>query len=131
MIRWSADARHRYIFRGSPATKRPTHPEAAKLHKEANKSQNLVEYLVQDFRGTGRNVTGDRFFTSMPTVIKLLQEYKLTYMGTIIMSNKRDIPPKLHCRKEVLETTFLFGGPDRQCTLAGYQATQKKNVLML
>lgn len=130
MIRWAADANFRYFFKGSPSTKRPSDPQSAALHKEANRSQALVEYLVAPFLRSGRNITGDRYFTSFPCAMKLLRDYKLTYLGTL-MANKRDIAPVLHQRKAVFDSQFVFGGQEKQCTMVSYQATQTKNVLML
>ena len=130
MVRWSADANHRYFYKGSPSTRRPADPQSAVAHKEANRSQPLVEYLIAPFQRSGRNITGDRYFTSLSCALTLLQEYRLTYFGTI-MPNKRDIPPIIHQRKPVLESQFVFGGSGKQVTMVGYQAKPTKNVLML
>ena len=128
LIRWCADSQHRYVFRGSPWTKRPTDPVAKESHIANNKATALVLDLVKPFYSTGRNVTGDRFFTSLPLSKELLSK-RLTYIGTM-MSNKRDIPPILHERQEVEQSEFVFS-EDNKVTLAVYQAAPTKKVYML
>ena len=79
-------------------------PYVGKVDKEnANKQPNphfkstapfdLVVRLVQYFVKTGRNLTGDNWFTSIPLVQTLL-ELKTTYVGTV-RKNKREVPSKL------------------------------------
>ena len=129
MIRWCSDAKYRYFFRGSPLLRTPKNTEAAATHKEANKVNNLVLYLVQSFFGTGRNITGDRYFSNFDLTVQLLN-HGLTYIGTL-RSNKREIPPLLHQSFQVQESEFVFGGPDKQITLCAYAAKPKKTVHMI
>ena len=127
LIRWSADSQHRYMYKGKPWTKRPEDVAAKETHIESNKAKNLVLDLVLPFYGTGRNVTGDRFFTSLSLAEELLTK-RLTYVGTI-MSNRRVIPPVLHEVQAVEHSQFAFGGRDNQVTLAVYQAKPTKKSL--
>ena len=53
--------------------------------------------------------------------MKLLDDYKLTYLGTL-MSNKRDTAPVLQKRKAVLDSQFVFGDPEKRCTMVSYKA---------
>lgn len=71
------------MYRGSPWTKRPAE-EAKEPHIARNKASGLVIDLVKPFHGTGRNVTGDRFFTSLP-LAKDLPSKKLTYFTYVVV----------------------------------------------
>lgn len=129
MVRWCADSEYRYMYKGNPYTKRPQDPVQAERHKENNKAINLVLDLTSSFIGTGFNVTGDRYFSSMLLAEKLLDN-KLTYLGTMTQ-NRREIPPILHEQRHLHETDFVFGGNRKQVTQLRYQAKEKKKVLML
>ena len=87
MVRWCADSDYRYMYKGNPYTKRPQDPVQAERHKEDNKAINLVLDLTSSFTGTGFNVTGDRYFSSMLLAEKLLHD-KLTYLGTMTQNRR-------------------------------------------
>ena len=129
IIRWCADAEYRYFIRGSPLLRKPNNATAAAAHKKADKVNNLVLYLVQSFSGTGRNITGDRYFSNYDLTVQSLSQ-NLTYVGTL-KSNKRELPLILHHPLQVLHSEFVFGGPDRQVTLCAYAAKQKKTIHMI
>lgn len=129
LIRWSADSKHRYMFKGNPWTKRPEDPVAKDRHIQSNKATNLVLDLVLPFTDTGRNITSDRFFSSVPLAEELLTK-RLTYVGTI-KQNRRDIPPILHERQAVEQSEFAFSGRNNKVTLSAYQTKPTKRVYML
>ena len=54
--------------------------------REKNQGERVVTDLISPFYGTGRGVTTDNFFTSIPLALKLLRE-NITLTGTI-RSNK-------------------------------------------
>ena len=130
LIRWICDAEHRYVLNGIPWTKRPADPTAAELYKQGNTAKNLVLELTSPFHGTGRNITGDRFFSGVPLCEELLFRHRLTYLGTL-MSNKREIPPILHRNLEEKDSVFVKGGKNDSVVLCLYQAKSKKKVLLI
>ena len=130
LIRWICDAEHRYVLNGIPWTKRPADPTAAELHKQGSTPKNLVLELTSPFHGTGRNITGDRFFSGVPLCEELLFRHRLTYLGTL-MSNKREIPPILHRSLEEKDSVFVKGGKNDSVVLCSYQAKSKNKVLLI
>lgn len=130
MYRWCVDGERRYVYKGNPLIKKPEDPVAAAAHKEANKVRNLVLDLLEPYLGTGRNVTGDRYFSSCELTEELLTEHQTTYLGTL-MSNKRKIPAILHEKLRLHESKFVFGGQNRKISMCAYQARQKKKIHMI
>ena len=105
MYRWCVDAEKRYVCKGNPLIKKPEHPVEAAAHKEANRVRSLVLDLLEPYLGTGRNVTGDRYFSSFELTQELLTEHQTTYLGTL-MSNKRKLPPILHEKLQLHESNL-------------------------
>lgn len=110
--------------------KKPNDLVAAQQHKEKNKVHNLVLELVSPYLGSGRNVTGDRYFSNFNTTSVLLTEHNMTYVGTL-MKNKREIPPALRQPMDLYITEFVFGGPEKKITLCAYAAKLKNVVFMI
>ena len=79
--------------------------------------------LSEPFLDHGRNVTADRFFSSVP-VAEALLERRTTLVGTM-MKNKKEIPPIHHERREQFDSTFVFGGPGKKITLQSQQVKPK------
>lgn len=52
------------------------------LYRMSNKPEDVVMRLVEPIINTGRNVTADNWFSSIPLLEKL-QEKKLSYVGTL------------------------------------------------
>lgn len=130
LIRWCADANNRYFLMGNPLTKRPEDAEAAQQHKQNNTSKALVMSLTEPFLDQGRNVSGDRFFSSKSVVDELLHR-RTTYVGTV-MQNKREIPPILHDNHMRPQTShFVFGGTDKKITQQVYQVNGNRKVFMI
>jgi len=53
-------------------------------------AQYVTEKLVKGFSGSGRNGTADNWFTSVPLVKSLRDDYGLTFVGTIRKNTKRN-----------------------------------------
>ncbi|KAJ8931810.1 hypothetical protein NQ314_015206 [Rhamnusium bicolor] len=60
-------------------------------YKVSNSPNCIVERLCGQFKGSGRNLTIDNWFTSVPLVEKLYKEYTITVIGTI-GKNKKELP---------------------------------------
>ncbi|KAJ8952230.1 hypothetical protein NQ314_007578, partial [Rhamnusium bicolor] len=58
--------------------------------KVSNSPNYIVEGLCESIKGSGRNLTIDNWFTSVPLVEKLHEEYTLTVIGTI-RKNKEEL----------------------------------------
>lgn len=101
-------------------------------YKVDNSAASVVKRLSTPISGTGRNITVDNYFTSVPLATELLQEHKLTLVGTL-RKDKREIPPIF---KEVNirptpSSMFAFG---ENCLLVSFvppKKKQTKNVLLI
>nr|CAI5826520.1 unnamed protein product [Callosobruchus analis] len=71
-------------------------------------AKDIALRLVEPIEGTGRNVTGDNWFSSVPLVRTLLQEKKLTYVGTV-RRNKAEIAKEFLPNKERQICSSVFG----------------------
>lgn len=108
------DAKTSYTF--NLETYVGTQPEGP--YKLSNSAEDIVLRLVYPVAGTNRNITGDNWFTSLSLSNKLLQEKKLTYIGTM-RKNKREIPPQFLPNKNRQEKSSLFGFQEH-CTMVSY-----------
>jgi hypothetical protein len=129
LVRWCADAEFRYFLNGNPLTRRPEDASAATRHKENNSAKNLVLDLTGPFLDRGRNITGDRFFSSTALAHDLLTR-RTTYVGTI-MKGKRELPPILHEPKNQYQSEFVFGGNEDQITLQSYQVKRSRKAYLI
>ncbi|XP_066969991.1 piggyBac transposable element-derived protein 4-like [Macrobrachium rosenbergii] len=80
--------------------------------------------LVEPYKHTNRNITGDNWFTSMQLVNDLLQNYGLTYVGTLRLN--KPYTPQVMTDKKVIPrgcTAFLY---DRALTMLSYHPDKKK-----
>lgn len=122
-IFWVCDARTPYAIDGIVYTGRQPGEEVQK-----NLGENTVRQLCSGFRHTGRNITTDNFFTSVPLAEHLLEK-GLTIVGTL-RQNKPDIPPVMKASKsrEVHCTEFGFNG---SMTMIRYIRKKGKAVVLL
>ena len=76
--------------------------------REVNQGARVVKDLVKEIENSGRNITCDNFFTSIPLARDLLKK-KLTLVGTI-RKNKPELPPQFTVAKgrEIASTIFGF-----------------------
>lgn len=98
-------------------------------YKVSNKPADVVLRLSQHISGTGRNLTMDNWFTSVPLFQKLLKDHKLTAVGTI-RKNKKELPLEFSkpCKRPARTSMFGYLG---ECTLVSYIPKERKNVLLL
>ena len=83
---------------------------------------------MQPLFGSGRNVTVDNFFTSIPLAESLLNN-NLTLTGTI-RSNKRELPPEFRANSQRPQHSSVFGFSKRM-TLCSYVPKRHKSVILL
>ena len=117
------------VNEAGPSTSRAQRRSSSEENEEGQGlGQYAVTSLVQRYYNGGRNVTCDRYFTSMP-LANTLAANKTTLVGTI-MSNKRCIPPELlHLRGRKEESSvFAF---ENKTTLVSYMPKPRKTVLLL
>lgn len=107
------------------AGKQPTGP-----FLQNNSGASVVKRMIKPIAKTGRNITIDNWFTSVPLAVELLKDYKITIVGTL-KKNKREIPTCFLDTKhrEICSTKFGFG--DNNCLLLSYVPNKGKNVMML
>ncbi|XP_056880909.1 uncharacterized protein LOC130521345, partial [Takifugu flavidus] len=122
-IFWMCDARVPYTIDGTVYTGRQPGEEIKKKLGET-----VVQQLCSGIRGTGRNITMDNFFTSVPLAEKLLEK-DLTIVGTL-RQNKADIPPVMKPSKlrEIYSSEFGFRG---NMTMVSYVPKKGKSVVLL
>ncbi|XP_054866815.1 piggyBac transposable element-derived protein 4-like [Amphiprion ocellaris] len=122
-IFWMCDGRVPYAIDGIVYTGRQPGEEA---HR--NLGADVVHQLCSTITGTGRNITVDNFFTSVPLAASLLEE-NLTIVGTL-RQNKPDIPPimKPSRSREACSSEFGFNGG---MTMVSYVPKKGKAVILL
>ena len=90
----------------------------------------VVKKLVQPLYNSGRNITFDRFFTSVD-LSKYLLQHNLTSVGTV-MPNRRGLPlallPKNARQRDVGSSMFAY---QDNLTMVSFKAKKTKVVLML
>jgi hypothetical protein len=72
-----------------------------------NSPADIVERIISPTSGSGRNVTVDNWFTSVPLSMKLLKDHNLTILETI-GKNKKEIPPQLVQTRNKAVNTNIF-----------------------
>ncbi|XP_043529513.1 piggyBac transposable element-derived protein 4-like isoform X2 [Frieseomelitta varia] len=119
-----ADANSRYTF--SMEIYVGIQPEGR--YKVSNKVLDVVMRLVQHIEGSGRNVTGDNWFSSIP-LAKCLLDKKLSYVGTI-RKNKKELPKEFVTTKNREPKSSIFGFQD-EATIVSYIPKKNRNVLLI
>lgn len=94
-----------------------------------NSAEEIVLRLVEPVQGSNRNITGDNWFTSLPLARTLLNNKKLTYVGTM-RKNKREIPKEFLADKNKIPASSIFGFQE-DITLVSYCPKKNKTVLLL
>lgn len=84
----------------------------------------LVKRLVEPIRNSKRNVTCDNWFTSIPLINTLYNDYQLTFLGTI-RKNKRELPPEISnpITRPIGSSMFCY---NKNITLVSYIPKRKK-----
>lgn len=115
------DAQTHYLFDAIPY--------CGPVNKEANESvpSYYVRELTKSIYNSGRNITCDNWFTSVPICDKLRTDYNLTLVGTI-RKNKREIPPSFkQAAKDNQSARFAYKDRKVLC----FNPKPKKHVLLL
>lgn len=121
-IWWNCDAETCYPLKGDVYLGRQPGQQ-----REIGQGARVVKDLTSPWRRSGRNVTVDNFFTSVPLAEDLLND-GLTYVGTI-RSNKPHLPDEMKAnRREQYSSMFGF---HNQLTLVSYIPAKGKAVLAL
>ncbi|KAJ4444229.1 hypothetical protein ANN_06020 [Periplaneta americana] len=131
LIRMLSDAHTRYILKMEVYAGKDERPA------EERSAKAVVRRLVKPLEGTGRNVTTDRYYTSIELAEELYNDDKLTLAGTL-KSNRKHIPEELKKTqgRELYSSRFLFTDPKTgkaPVTLVSYITRLKptKNLLLL
>ncbi|KAJ8941987.1 hypothetical protein NQ314_010211 [Rhamnusium bicolor] len=95
-------------------------------YKISNSSYDVVTRLCKHIVGTGRNITIDNWFTSLPLLKTLLSDFKLTVSGTIT-KNKRELPVEFSKPVSRPENSSMFGFRN-ECTLKPEMVTEYNKV---
>lgn len=97
--------------------------------REKNQGERVVKELVAQFKNSGRNITMDNYFTTLP-LAKHLLSWKLTITGTL-RKNKPYIPKEMAANKSREEYSTLFGFHERNIAICSYVPKKKKAVILL
>jgi Transposase IS4 len=113
LIRMMCDAQTRIVLNCDPYV-------GYREGQERRPSATVCAELVSNYTGKGRNVTGDRGYTTVP-LAEELQATKTSYVGTI-MFNKRDVPEEMKVLKGrvVGSTLFAYDNDDLGITMVSY-----------
>lgn len=94
-----------------------------------NSPSSIVKRLIAPISKTGRNITMDNWYNSIPLANELLKNHNLTVVGTL-RKNKREIPPVfLETKKREVNSTLFGYGKD--LLLTSYTPNKNKNVIMI
>ncbi|KAJ4444070.1 hypothetical protein ANN_05859 [Periplaneta americana] len=95
----------------------------------SNSADAVVERLISRISGSGRNVTVDNWFNSVPLATRLLKDHNLTLLGTL-RKNKKELPPEFVQTKnrQIHSSMFGFNG---DITLVSHVPKKGKVVLLL
>ncbi|XP_046681468.1 uncharacterized protein LOC124368236 [Homalodisca vitripennis] len=97
-----------------------------------NSAAAVVKRIFRPIDKSGRNITMDNYFTSVPLANDLYANHRTTIVGTI-RKNKPQLPPEFLNVKErpVGSSMFGFGKEPNNTLLVSYVPKKNKNVLML
>lgn len=95
----------------------------------------IVKRLVSPLRNSGRNVTTDRYYTSIDLAEDLYREFGLTLVGTL-QKNRKHIPELLKSTKDrkLHSSIFAFTDPssgNSPVTLVSYVTKEKPTKILL
>jgi len=119
---WICDSKNAYPLRGLIYTGK------SKDGREINQGERVVKELAAPYKGSGRNITMDNFFTTLP-LTNFLLSWNLTTVGTL-RKNKKYIPAEMMPSKIRDEYSTVFGF-QKNSTLCSYVPKRGKAVIML
>lgn len=98
-------------------------------YKVSTSSMDVTIRMCEPVAGTNRNITTDNWFTSIPLAETLLEEKKLTLVGTI-KSTRVGVPTDLRPNKGRQPNSSLFAHQNNK-TLVSYCPKRNKAVVLL
>lgn len=100
--------------------------------KMENDASSVVKRCISIIDKTGRNVTMDNFFTSVPLANYLYFNHRITVVGTL-RKDKREIPAELLdiTERRRCSSMFAFSRPPNYCSMVSYMPDKKKKKLVL
>lgn len=119
---WMCDAENLYPLQGHICTENPAQG------CEVNQSERAIKELALPYKDSGRNITMDDCFTSLP-LAKFLMSWNLTIVGTL-KSNKKYIPTEMAASESHEMYSSLFGFHEN-VTICSYVPEQNKVMLLL
>ncbi|XP_043475651.1 piggyBac transposable element-derived protein 4-like [Leptopilina heterotoma] len=90
----------------------------------SNSVDQVVKRISAPILGTGRNITMDNYFASIPLAVDLLDHHRTTVVTTL-RKNKREIPPQFLQTKGKAVNSSMFGFTEK-CTLVSYVSKKKQ-----
>ncbi|XP_071567686.1 piggyBac transposable element-derived protein 4-like [Temnothorax nylanderi] len=96
--------------------------------REKNQGERVVKELAAPFKGSGRNITMDNYFTTLP-LAKHLLSWKISIVGTL-RRNKPYIPKQMAPHKSREEFSTLFGFHEN-VAICSYVPKKNKAVILL
>lgn len=130
LIRMLADCENRYVLRmevyaGKTENSTP----------ESRGPRGIVKRLVDPIRNSGRNVTTDRYYTSVELAEDLYKDFGLTLVGTL-QQNRKHIPEILRKTegRHIHTNMFAFSDPksgNPPVTLLSYVTREKPKKILL
>lgn len=87
----------------------------------SNSAKDVTLRMIRVIENSGRNLTTDNWYTSVPLAIELLDK-KLTLVGTL-RKNKAEIPPEFIAKRK--EYSSIFGFDDNNAALVSYCPKKK------
>ena len=93
LVRTAADAHSRYLWKAWVYPGKPAEPDRAPPNSITSSVDELVKYLSKELVKSGRNLTMDRYFTSVP-LVEDLASAGLSSVGTL-RANRALLPKEL------------------------------------
>lgn len=122
---WVNDSKSTYPIHGQIYTGMALNGE-----RETNQGQRVVKDLCcRLFSGSGRNITCDNFFTTYDLATQLMNEHRLSVLGTV-NKRRRFIPKEFLAdnHRELFSSKFAYSN---NITLCSYVPKKKKAVIVL
>uniref|UniRef100_A0A1B6MIG5 PiggyBac transposable element-derived protein domain-containing protein n=1 Tax=Graphocephala atropunctata TaxID=36148 RepID=A0A1B6MIG5_9HEMI len=100
--------------------------------KMENDASSVVKRCISIIDNTGRNVTMDNFFTSIPLANDLYSNHRLTVVGTL-RKDKKEIPAELLdiTGRRKCSSMFAFSRPPNYCSMVSYMPNKQQKMLFL
>ncbi|CAH2004387.1 unnamed protein product [Acanthoscelides obtectus] len=101
-----------------------------------NYAASVVLRLIEPISGTGRNVTTDNYFTSVPLANSLLVNHRITTIGTMRKNKPQITRELLDVKNRPVKSSLFAYGEDsdenpNNCLPVSYVPKRNKNVLLL